>query len=135
LFGEQIDLSLVIVTILSTSNQGLSLVKNIVLIFAALGIALSAVETTTAAINLRQLDQQRLIDAGHRSGKLTGQERNRLKAQQRAISARERAMRARHNGHLTARDKRLLHALQRQAGRNIEIQKYDGERGRNKLRL
>jgi hypothetical protein len=109
--------------------------NKIILAISTIGVALGSVTVAEAAINARQLDQQRLIDAGHRSGKLTGQERARLKAQQRAISARERAMRARHNGHLTAHDRHILHALQRQAGRDIEIQKYDDQRGRNKLKL
>lgn len=109
--------------------------KKMIIAFVSLGIFCGAVTTANAAINVRQLNQQRLIDAGHRSGKLTHSERAQLKAQQRRITARERAMRARHQGRLIARDERILHALQRQAGRDIAREKHDGQRGRNKLKL
>jgi hypothetical protein len=109
--------------------------KKLILAFVAAGAAIGGVTTATAAINAKQINQQRLIDAGHRSGKLTHSERAQLKAQQRSIAAQERRMRARHNGRLTAQNKRVLHALQRQAGRDIEREKYDGQRSRNKLTL
>ena len=104
-----------------------------VLIAASLSVGVAA--TANAAINVNQINQQRLIDAGYRSGKLTRFEKGKLEAQQRSISARERFMRARHGGDLTKRDKRTLHALQKQAGRDIQREKYDRQRGRNKLKL
>lgn len=109
--------------------------KTLILAFAAIGIAVSAVGPADAAINLRQLNQQRLIDAGHRSGKLTHRETARLRAQQRSIAAQEDRMRARHRGHLTARDERILHARQAQAKRDIQSEKYDAQRGRNHLKF
>jgi opacity protein-like surface antigen len=117
------------------SDQGFPLMKKIVLAITTMAIALGAVATADAAINVRQLNQQRLIDAGYRSGKLTGQERDRLKAQQRSIAAQENRMRARHHGHLTARDERILHVRQDQAKREIQREKYDAQRGRNRLKL
>jgi hypothetical protein len=109
--------------------------KKFVLIIATVGITLSAVAPVYAAINVRQLNQQRLIDAGYRSGKLTGRERERLRAEQRAITAQESRMRARNGGRLTPRDQRILDARQEQAKREIQRQKYDGQRGRNNLDL
>ncbi len=109
--------------------------KNSVLVLTTVGIALGAVSTANAAINLRQLNQQRLIDAGYRSGKLTGQERDRLKAQQRSIVALQSLMRVRHHGHLTAHDEQILHARQDQAKRDIQREKYDAQRGRNDFKL
>lgn len=110
------------------------MIKMIISLTAA-ALCLGSVNIAEAAINAKQINQQRLIDAGHRSGKLTHSERAKLKAQQRSISTRAREMRARHNGHLTARDKRTLDALQRQAGNDIEREKYDLQRGRNKLKI
>lgn len=103
-----------------------------------LAIALATITITSAApaagpINLRQLDQERLIDAGERSGKLTRAEANALNADQRSIRRLENRMRARHGGHLTRQDLRILHARQRQAHRNLLREKNDGQRGRNHL--
>ena len=75
------------------------------------------------------------FDAGHRSGKLTRAETNRLKAQQAAISREEQRMRARHGGKLTARDKRVIHAKQDQANRAILREKHDRQRGKNHLKI
>lgn len=104
-------------------------------ILIALALAGLTSASANAAINVRQLDQQRRIDAGDRSGKITDRERARLKAQQRAIAAQEHRMRARHNGHLTARDERILQAHQRQAERDIQREKRNGHHGRNRLGL
>ncbi|WP_156679412.1 hypothetical protein [Sphingomonas profundi] len=86
-------------------------------------------------VNLRQVNQERRIDAGKRSGKLTRSEAARLKAQQAAIKREEDRMRARNHGKLTARDKRILHARQDQANRAILHQKHDAQRGKNHLKL
>ena len=102
-------------------------------VFAALG--LGAVAQAAPIVNARQLNQERRIDAGRRSGKLTRAEATRLKSEQRAIAMQEKRMRARHGGKLTARDKRTLHARQEAANRHILNQKQDGQRGPNKLKL
>jgi uncharacterized protein HemX len=102
-------------------------------VFAALG--LGAVAQAAPVVNARQLNQERRIDAGKRSGKLTRAEATRLKAEQRAIAMEEKRMRARHGGKLTASDKRILHARQEAANRHILNQKQDGQRGPNKLKL
>lgn len=107
--------------------------KKIVLAFTLATLTASTVVPATAAINVRQLEQQRQIDAGKRSGKLTERERRSLKAEQRSIVMLERQMRARHGGQLTRRDKQILHARQRAAGRHIRYEKYDLQRGKNHL--
>jgi hypothetical protein len=85
--------------------------------------------------NIRQLNQERRIDAGTRSGKLTRAEAARLKSEQAAISRLERRLKATHGGRLTAADKRLIHARQEQANRHILAQKHDSQRGKNHLKL
>jgi hypothetical protein len=103
-------------------------------------IALGLVATGTAAVaqspvNVRQANQERRIDAGERSGKLTHGEDARLKAEQRSIARLETQLRARHGGHLTAADKRLIHSRQEAANHHILAQKYDAQHGKNKLKL
>ena len=103
-----------------------------------LGLAAIAVAGTAPAagpVNVRQLNQERRIDAGRRSGKLTRAEAARLKAQQAAISREEDRLRARHGGRLTAADRRLIHARQEQANRAILQQKHDAQRGPNRLKI
>lgn len=98
-------------------------------------LTIGTVLPATAQVNVRQLNQQRRIDAGHRSGKLTGAEATRLKAQQRSIARLEARLRARHGGRLTAADKRMIHDRQAEADRAITHQKHDRQRGRNHLKL
>jgi hypothetical protein len=98
--------------------------------------AVSAIASPVFAagpINVRQLDQERLIDAAARTGKLTRAEENMLNADQRSIRRLENRMRARHGGHLTRSDLRILHARQDQAQRNLRREKNDRQRGRNHL--
>jgi hypothetical protein len=107
-------------------------------ILTALGlVALTAGAAAQAEspVNARQLNQERRIDAGKRSGKLTNAEAARLKAEQRSIARLESQLKARHGGHLTAADKRLIHRRQEQANAHILSQKHDAQRGRNKLKL
>lgn len=107
-----------------------------ILIAAALGaLTLSGLASAQGPVNARQLNQERRIDAGKRSGKLTAAEARRLKAQQYAIKRDEDRMRARHGGKLTARDKRIIHARQEQANRAILRQKHNRHRGPNKLKI
>jgi hypothetical protein len=86
-------------------------------------------------VNARQLNQERRIDAGMRSGKLTHGEAARLKAQQDDIRRYEDQLRAAHGGHLTARDKRLVHARQDAANARILHAKNNRVRGPNKLKI
>lgn len=110
--------------------------KTIMKLALALG-ALSASGAALAAgpINARQLNQERRIDAGVRSGKLTHREATNLRGQQHAISHEEDRMRARHGGHLTAYDKRMLHARQARANQRILAKKHNRYRGKNHLKI
>ena len=103
------------------------------LALATLGLGSAA--QAQAPVNARQLNQERRIDAGQRSGKLTGNEAARLDAEQRSIRRLEDQLRARHGGHLTRADKRLIKQRQEAANRHILQQKHDAQRGRNKLKI
>lgn len=107
------------------------------LIAAALlgALGFGAVAQAAPVVNLRQANQERRIDAGTRSGKLTHREAMRLKSEQRQIAMQEKRMKARHGGKLTAHDKRIIHARQASANRHILNQKHNAHRGRNKLKL
>lgn len=102
----------------------------------ALGLVTVAVAGAAQAappVNARQLNQERRIDAGVRSGKLSPHEAAVLKSQQASIRGEERRMRAAHGGHLTARDKRLIHARQDAANAQILHKKHNAVRGRDHL--
>ncbi len=105
-----------------------------------LALALGAATLAGAAqaerpVNARQLNQERRIDAGVRSGKLSPREAARLKRQQAAIRADEAHRRAAHGGHLTATDKRLIHARQDSANAVILKNKNNAVRGKDHLKL
>lgn len=97
-------------------------------------MAVGGVAEVQAAVNVRQLNQQRRIDAGKRSGKLSPREYATLKAEQRAIERRQAQLKARH-GKLTDADKREIAAMQDRADRHILSQKHDAQRGKNHLKL
>ncbi|KPF78274.1 hypothetical protein IP88_04395 [alpha proteobacterium AAP81b] len=96
------------------------------LLAAAVSIGALAVPAT-AAVNVRQLNQQRNIDAGLRSGKLTRAEYRQLKAEQRAIERNQ--ARYTRDGFYSAREKAMIHAQQDAAGRHIDRLKANGRRG------
>lgn len=105
-------------------------------IIMAIGLAaLTAGTAAPAQVNARQVNQERRIDAGQRSGKLTHAEARRLKAEQRSIERLKSQLKARHGGKLTAADKRLIHRRQEQANAHILNQKHDAHRGKNHLKL
>ena len=109
--------------------------KKIVTALMLGALTLGSVGAAQAAVNARQLNQQRRIDAGTRSGKLSPREAASLKAEQRSISNQEARMRARHHGHLTARDKQIIHARQERANHDILAKKHNARRGKNHLKL
>ena len=106
-------------------------------LIAALAAMLGAatLAPAVAQVNVRQANQERRIDAGNRSGKLTAAESRQLKAQQRAIARLTARLRAQHGGKLTRADKRMIHDRQAEADRAISHQKNDSQRGRNRLKL
>jgi hypothetical protein len=76
-------------------------------------------------INQRKVDQQERIAQGVRSGQLTAGETARLEHQEAGINREERGMRAQDNGHLTAQDRRTIHAQQNQESRRIDRDKHN----------
>ena len=94
----------------------------------ALGL-LAVAAPATAAVNVRQLNQERRIDAGVRSGKLSPHEARKLKNEQRLIAIQKARMKARNGGHLTAAQKRLIHQRQDAADRHILRLKHNRVRG------
>ena len=101
-----------------------------IVIAAALGaLTIGGIAKADFAIDARQADQSRQIDAGKRSGKLSVRERNVLKAEQADIKAVEAKLRARGNG-LSEADERRLNALLDKAQAHITQLKNNRERGR-----
>ena len=88
----------------------------------------SAPEQPKNPIVKREFNQQRRIGNGMRSGRLTPGQGVRLERQQRSIHRQFRAMRARHNGHLTMRDRRMIHRRQNIASRRIFRAKHHNHR-------
>lgn len=72
----------------------------------------------------REFNQQRRIGNGIRNGKFTARQGARFERQQMRIHRQIRAMRARHNGRLTMRDRRIIGHEQRVASRHIYRAKH-----------
>ena len=106
--------------------------KTIAIVIALAGFTGAVAAQAEGPVNARQLNQERRIDAGVRSGKLTHAEAARLKRQQAAIRQ-DAAYRRGSHGKLTAHDKQMIHARQDAANARILKQKNDRERGPNKL--
>lgn len=76
-------------------------------------------------IHQRQVNQQKRINQGVRSGQLTRHETRTLERQHRAINRETRAMRAQNNGRLTRQDRNTLHRQQNQESRRIYRKKHN----------
>lgn len=79
-----------------------------------------------AAVNARQLNQYRLIDAGARSGLLTRAEVRTLRAEQRAINRNSERFEA--DGRYTNRERAIIRDQQEAARRHIDRLKNNGRR-------
>ena len=106
--------------------------KKLIIALSAGLMAIGAAAPAAAVVNVRQLNQDRRIDAGVRSGKLTPAEASKLHAEQRAIEREKARMKARHGGHLTKRDERIIHQRQDAANRRILHLKDNGRRAPSK---
>jgi Spy/CpxP family protein refolding chaperone len=71
------------------------------------------------SIAQRQFNQQRRISNGFRTGQLNRRQTARLERQHGSIHRQMRMMRARHNGRLTPRDRRILTHRQNVASRRV----------------
>ena len=85
----------------------------------ALTIAQAAPVQAKNPIVKREFNQQRRIGNGIRRGALTPRQGVRLERQQMRMHRQIRAMRARHNGRLTMRERRIIHRKQMIASRHI----------------
>ena len=72
----------------------------------------------------REFNQQRRIGNGIRNGALTPRQGARLERQQARIHRQVRGMRARDNGRLTMKDRRMVHRRQNIASRRIYRAKH-----------
>lgn len=85
----------------------------------ALTIAQTAPVQAKNPIVKREFNQQRRIGNGIRRGALTPRQGVRLERQQMRMHRQIRAMRARQNGRLTMRERRIIHRKQMTASRRI----------------
>lgn len=102
----------------------MKLLKYVLAAALAAAPALTIAQTPAPArqnltVRHRALNQQRRIASGLRTGRLNGRQAARLERQQRSIHREMRVMRARHNGRLTMRDRRILMHRQNAASRRI----------------
>jgi len=102
------------------------------LIIASLAVGTAA--QADVGIDARQADQQRQIDAGKRSGKLSLRERQVLTKEQKQIKLAEARLRVRGNN-LGERDEARLNAMLNKAQRHIDQLKNNRERGRTGIHL
>ncbi len=91
----------------------------------AVGTAMPAV----AAVNARQVAQRTSIDAGVRSGRISGHEARVLRQEQNLITRAKLRMKARNGGHLSAADNKKIHDMQDAAARHIDRFKHNRVRG------
>ncbi len=100
-----------------------------VLAAAAAVVALATAMPAVAAVNARQIDQRRSIDAGVRSGKLTAHEARVLRQEQNLITRAKLRTKARKGGDLTEMDQKRVHDMQDAAALHISQLKNNGRRG------
>jgi hypothetical protein len=78
-------------------------------------------------VNDRLENQHDRIAAGVASGQLTKREATRLRSEDRAIRAKERAMAARNGGHITPQQQERLNRRQDRVSQQIYAQKHDAQ--------
>ncbi|WP_293884140.1 hypothetical protein [Sphingomonas sp.] len=108
--------------------------KKIVIALALAGLSIGTVAQADIRINARQANQQRQIDAGKRSGKLSRAERDRLTAQQHSID-RTKKQAERSGGRFTDAEVRRVNALLDRSQNDIVRAKHNRVRGRNGVHL
>ncbi len=101
--------------------------KTLFAMVAAASVATCSVAPAHAAVNARQLNQERNIDAGVRSGKLTQREARSLRAEVRAIENNKRAYTR--DGRYSNREKAMIHDQQAALSNRIDKLKANGRRG------
>jgi hypothetical protein len=106
------------------------LVKYILVAALAAMPAITIAQTPVPAaqrqtIRQREVNQHRRIAAGVRAGRINAGQAAHLRLEQRSIHREMRMMRARHNGRLTPRDRRMLTHRQNVASRRIFRAKHN----------
>jgi uncharacterized membrane protein YebE (DUF533 family) len=89
-------------------------------IFKSIGVILMiaiACNVNAQTIKQTQVNQQRRIVEGERTGQITPAEAKRLENEQRRIQAEKRVARA--DGHVSPRERRIIKTDQRRASRDI----------------
>ena len=74
----------------------------------------------------RQIEQRTAIEEGRQNGTITWREGRRLRKEQAEIMRVEAELKA--DGHLSTRDKRILHAMQNEAQGHILAEETDRQR-------
>lgn len=90
--------------------------------------SIAAAQTATPKVTERQVNQQKRIQQGVKSGELTKKEAVRLQTQQARIQATKKN--AKSDGVVTAKERAKLNAMQNKASRNIYRQKHDDQKSR-----
>lgn len=100
-------------------------VKVLALVTAGVALASTASAQT---IHDRKENQQDRIGQGVTSGQLTPRETAHLERREARVNRETRNMRARDNGKLTARDRKIVNAQQNRISRNIYRDKHNARR-------
>jgi hypothetical protein len=105
------------------------ILKYVLVAALAAAPAITFAQTNTPAqpknpVVKREFNQQWRIGDGIRNGRLTPRQGARLERQQMRIHRQFRAMRARHHGRLTMRERRMIHRRQSFASRRIYRAKH-----------
>ncbi|MBV8973356.1 MAG: hypothetical protein JO290_13815 [Sphingomonadaceae bacterium] len=102
---------------------------NRILVAAAVALMAGTAMPAAAAINARQIEQRSSIDAGVRSGRISGHEARILRQEQNLITRAKLRLKARNGGHLSAADKKKILDMQDAAARHIDRFKHNRVRG------
>lgn len=108
--------------------------KKIIIALAVAGVSISTVAQADIRVDARQLNQQRQIDAGKRSGKLSRAERDRLTAQQRMIERSKKQL-ERSGGRFTDAEVRRVNQMLDKSQADIVRAKQNRTRGRNGIHM
>jgi hypothetical protein len=113
------------------SQQTENIMRKIIIALALGTVMVPATAFADVGIDARQANQQRQIDAGKRSGKLTRNERDVLTVEQRSIKREEGRLRMR--GGFSNRDQAYIGGLLDRAQRHIDRLKNNRVRTRGTL--
>lgn len=97
------------------------------LVIAAGGAALA--QPATPRIDQREVNQEKRIQQGVKSGELTPRETTRLQAEQGRIQKAETMAKA--DGKVTPKERERIEHMQNHASRDIAREKHDGQRDMN----